>query len=309
MRVILAAPRGFCAGVNMAIEALTLAIETYGTPVYAYHEIVHNTWVVEQFRQQGVIFVNDLAEVPEGVPLLYSAHGVPPAIRRQAADRHLLTIDATCPLVTKVHREAIHFAEQGYTILLIGHAGHDEVVGTTGEAPQAMRLVESLADADRVDVPDPAKVAYLTQTTLSIDDAARIIEHLRQRFPHIVGPPQADICYATQNRQEAVRLLGGRVGRGLGRRQPEQLEQSAAGRTGTFLRRGGPPDRRTGRHRSGLVYRPGNGNNHGRRQRPETLVQDCAKRLRERFAASIETRTIRPEQLRFALPKPLRKPS
>ena len=157
MRVILAAPRGFCAGVNMAIEALELAISTYGTPLYVYHEIVHNKWVVQRFRQQGVIFVNDLAEVPEGVSLLYSAHGVPPEVRQQAAERHMKTIDATCPLVTKVHLEAVRFARQGYTILLIGHAGDDEVVGTMGEAPQSVRLVQTVADCDRVEVPDPVQ--------------------------------------------------------------------------------------------------------------------------------------------------------
>ena len=207
MRIILAGPRGFCAGVNMAIEALELAVGAYGTPLYVYHEIVHNKWVVDWFRRQGVVFVNDLADVPEGEHLLYSAHGVPPDIRQQAAARRLKTIDVTCPLVTKVHLEAMRFAKQGYTILLIGHAGHDEVVGTMGEAPQAIRLIQTTADVDSLEVPDPSKVAYLTQTTLSVNDAAEIVERLRWRFPEIVGPTRNDICYATQNRQEAVRQL------------------------------------------------------------------------------------------------------
>ena len=207
MRIILAGPRGFCAGVNMAIEALQRAVEAHGTPLYAYHEIVHNKWVVDWFRQRGVVFVNDLAEVPEGQHVLYSAHGVPPEVRRQAAQRRLKTIDATCPLVTKVHEEAIRFAREGYTILLIGHVGHDEVIGTMGEAPEAIRLIRTDADVEQVEVPDPSKVAYLTQTTLSVDDAVRIIEHLRRRFPLIVGPKRNDICYATQNRQEAIRTL------------------------------------------------------------------------------------------------------
>jgi 4-hydroxy-3-methylbut-2-enyl diphosphate reductase len=309
MRVILAAPRGFCAGVNMAIEALTRAIETYGTPLYAYHEIVHNTWVVERFRQQGVIFVDDLAEVPEGVPLLYSAHGVPPEVRRQAAERHLLTIDATCPLVTKVHREAVRFAGQGYTVLLIGHAGHDEVVGTTGEAPQSIRLIESLADADQVDVPDPSRVIYLTQTTLSVDDAARIIERLRRRFPQIIGPPQDDICYATQNRQEAVRLLAAEsdvvlvVGSQNSSNSQRLVELARSCGVAAHLI-DGPADIDLGWFSGEETVTITAG-----ASAPETLVEECVNRLRERFAASVETRTIRPEQLRFALPNPLREPS
>ena len=256
MRVILAAPRGFCAGVNMAIEALELAISTYGTPLYVYHEIVHNKWVVERFRRQGVVFVNDLAEVPEGVSLLYSAHGVPPEVRRQAAERHLKTIDATCPLVTKVHLEAIRFAQQGYTILLIGHAGHDEVVGTMGEAPQSVRLVQTVADCDRVEVPDPSKVAYLTQTTLSVDDASQIIERLRQRFPQIVGPARDDICYATQNRQEAVRILAPEADVVLVVGSQNSSNSRRLAEMARCLRRGGPFDRRAGRHRPGLVLGP-----------------------------------------------------
>src|SRR5437763_745280 len=207
MKIILAAPRGFCAGVNMAIESLDLTIRAFGTPIYVFHEIVHNKYVVETFRAKGAVFVDDLAAVPLGSTLLFSAHGVAPEIRRLARERRLRAIDATCPLVTKVHIEAVRFAREGYTILLIGHEGHDETIGTMGEAPQAMVLVESVEDADRLSFPDGAKLAYLTQTTLSVDDANRIIHRLKQRFPQLVGPPKEDICYATQNRQEAVSML------------------------------------------------------------------------------------------------------
>ncbi len=206
MKVILASPRGFCAGVNMAIDTLELALKLFGTPIYVYHEIVHNKYVVDRFRNLGAVFVDHLTEVPPGSHLLYSAHGVSPEIRRIAAERQLKTIDATCPLVTKVHLEAVRYAKEGYTIVLIGHDGHDEVIGTMGEAPAAIVLVETAEDVDCLEVETP-KLAYLTQTTLSVDDANRIIARLKQRFPHIVGPPKEDICYATQNRQEAVRLL------------------------------------------------------------------------------------------------------
>src|SRR5437016_8564420 len=207
MRILLAAPRGFCAGVNMAIESLDLAIRAFGTPIYVYHEIVHNKYVVDTFRAKGAVFVDSLADVPEGSTLLFSAHGVSPEIRDLARQRHLRAIDATCPLVTKVHLEAVRFAREGYTILLIGHEGHDEVVGTLGEAPNCIRLVQSETEVEALDLPTNAKVAYLTQTTLSVDDAEIIIRALRKKFPNIVGPSRDDICYATQNRQEAVKEL------------------------------------------------------------------------------------------------------
>src|SRR5262249_2903396 len=211
MKILLAAPRGFCAGVNMAIESLDLAIQAFGIPIYVYHEIVHNKYVVDTFRAKGAVFVDELDDVPPESTLLFSAHGVSPEIRRIARERRLRAIDATCPLGTKVHIEAVRFAREGYTILLIGHEGHDETIGTMGEAPQAIVLVGSVEDADRLEFPEGAKLAYLTQTTLSVDDANRIIERLKQRFPQLVGPPKEDICYATQNRQQAVRTLASEV--------------------------------------------------------------------------------------------------
>ncbi len=306
MRVILAAPRGFCAGVNMAIEALDQAIESFGTPLYVYHEIVHNKWVVERFRQRGVVFVDSLAEVPKGVTLLYSAHGVPPEIRRQAAERQLQTIDATCPLVTKVHMEAIRFARQGYTILLIGHAGHDEVVGTMGEVPNAIRLLQTVEDVDLVDIPDPSRVVYLTQTTLSVDDAARIIERIRLRFPQVVGPSKNDICYATQNRQEAVRILAdeadvvlvvGSQNSSNSRRLAELA--NSCGVDAHLIDGAADIDLEWFTGKETVMITAG-------ASAPETLVEDCVNLLREQFNASVETRVIREEQVRFALPKSLR---
>lgn len=303
MRIILAGPRGFCAGVNMAIEALEQALGAYGTPLYVYHEIVHNKWVVDWFRRQGVVFVGDLAEVPEGEHLLYSAHGVAPDIRRQAAERHLKTIDVTCPLVTKVHLEAVRFAKLGYTILLIGHAGHDEVVGTMGEAPDSIRLIQNTIDVDQIEVPDPAKVAYLTQTTLSVSDAAEIIDRLWTRFPQIVGPARDDICYATQNRQEAVRLLAAEadvvlvVGSQNSSNSQRLGELARACGVTTHLI-DGPADIKLNWFGGDetVVFTAG-------ASAPEALVQRCVSLLQDRFGSSIETRMVCEEKLRFALPK------
>src|SRR6266852_8617131 len=191
----------------MAIESLDRALDLFGTPLYVYHEIVHNRPVVERFRMRGVVFVDDVDEIPAGSTVLYSAHGVAPALRAASTARGLRAIDATCPLVTKVHLEAVRFAREGYTILLIGHEGHDEVIGTMGEAPANILLVQDEAEVDQLDLPADAKLAYLTQTTLSVDDANVIIDALKRRFPQIVGPSRDDICYATQNRQEAVKEL------------------------------------------------------------------------------------------------------
>src|SRR5438477_8944001 len=207
MRIILANPRGFCAGVNMAIDCVDAVLKLRGAPVYVYHEIVHNRHVVEDFKSRGVTFVEDVNEVPVGAVLVYSAHGISPAIRAAAKARKLVEIDATCPLVTKVHLEVLRFARNGYTILFIGHAKHDEAVGTVGEAPENIVVVETPEDVARVKVPDENKVAYVTQTTLSVADASRIISALQKRFPKIVAPPKEDICYATTNRQAAVSEL------------------------------------------------------------------------------------------------------
>src|SRR3954466_15292757 len=193
MRVILANPRGFCAGVNMAIESLERSLDLFGAPLFVYHEIVHNKYVVERFKRRGAVFVDSLDEGPRGAPLLYSAHGVSPQIREEARGRNLKAIDATCPLVTKVHLEAIKYAREGYTIVLIGHEGHDEVIGTMGEAPDRMVLVETPGDVEGLVVEDPEKVAYLTQTTLSVDDANVVIAALRAKFPKIANPVKDDI--------------------------------------------------------------------------------------------------------------------
>ncbi len=197
-------PRGFCAGVVRAVDIVELALEAYGAPVYVHHEIVHNTYVVEQLRRRGAIFVEAISEVPSGAVLVFSAHGVPPTVRDEAKERRLRVIDATCPLVTKVHMEALKFAREKRTIILIGHRDHQEIVGTSGEAPDRTLVVDSVEEVDALQVDDPNKLAFLTQTTLSLYDTQEIVARLRQRFPNILGPASDDICYATQNRQEAV---------------------------------------------------------------------------------------------------------
>jgi 4-hydroxy-3-methylbut-2-en-1-yl diphosphate reductase len=206
-RVLLAAPRGYCAGVDRAVQAVEQALELYGPPVYVRKEIVHNKHVVEELAKRGAIFVDQETEVPEGELVVFSAHGVAPSVHANAAARQLKTIDATCPLVTKVHVSARKFAERGYSIILIGHEGHEEVEGTTGEAPEAITLVQTVEDARAVEVSDPERVAFITQTTLSVDETAEIIAVLRQRFPDIVSSKSDDICYATTNRQIAVKQL------------------------------------------------------------------------------------------------------
>jgi 4-hydroxy-3-methylbut-2-enyl diphosphate reductase len=205
--LLLAAPRGFCAGVIRAIETVRAALRTLCPPVYVRKEIVHNEHVVKELMAEGAIFVDTLDEVPIGAVLIFSAHGVSPAVREDARQRGLRVIDATCPLVTKVHLEAIRYARENYSIVLIGHPDHDEVVGTAGEAPEAIRIVSSVDDVTRLDLPDASRVVYLTQTTLSVDDTADIVAALRERFPGIEGPPAQDICYATQNRQNAVKAM------------------------------------------------------------------------------------------------------
>jgi 4-hydroxy-3-methylbut-2-enyl diphosphate reductase len=206
-RVLLAAPRGYCAGVDRAVQAVEQALDLYGPPVYVRKEIVHNKHVVQELAKRGAIFVEEETEVPEGELVVFSAHGVAPSVHRNAASRQLRTIDATCPLVTKVHVEARKFAEQGYTIVLIGHEGHEEVEGTTGEAPDSIVLVQTADDVDDLEVADPDRVAYITQTTLSVDETSQIIARLREKFPNVVSPKSDDICYATTNRQIAVKQL------------------------------------------------------------------------------------------------------
>jgi 4-hydroxy-3-methylbut-2-enyl diphosphate reductase len=206
-KLLLAAPRGYCAGVDRAVQTVERALDIYGPPVYVRKEIVHNKHVVEQLRERGAVFVDQETEVPEGETVVFSAHGVAPSVHSNAEQRELRTIDATCPLVTKVHVEAKKFAAQGYTIVMVGHAGHEEVEGTMGEAPESIVLVETIEDVERLEVPDPDRVAHISQTTLSVDETRSIIGALREKFPNITGPRTDDICYATTNRQAAVRQM------------------------------------------------------------------------------------------------------
>ena len=306
MRIILAAPRGFCAGVNMAIESLDLAIRAFGTPIHVYHEIVHNKYVVETFKAKGAVFIDDLADVPHGATLLFSAHGVSPEIRRIARERRLRAIDATCPLVTKVHIEAVRFAREGYTILLIGHEGHDETIGTMGEAPHSIRLVESVEDADQLEYAPDAKLAYLTQTTLSVDDANRIIYRLKSRFPQLVGPPKEDICYATQNRQEAVRMLTDEADLVLvlGSQNSSnslRLKEIAreAGIPAQLIDGASDIDDGWFDGVETVVITAG-------ASAPESVVEECIEYLKSRYAALVESRTLRQEDVHFPLPRELR---
>ena len=307
MKIILAAPRGFCAGVNMAIECLDLSIKTLGSPVYVYHEIVHNKHVVETFQGNGAIFVDSLEDVPIGSNLLFSAHGISPQIREQARQRELYAIDATCPLVTKVHLEAVRYAKKGFTILLIGHEGHDEVIGTMGEAPEAMLLVESEEDVDRLEIADESKIAYLTQTTLSVDDANRIINRIRERFPNIEAPPKGDICYATQNRQEAVRIIadddvqlvlvvGSQNSSNSLRLKEIAIEQ---GKSAYLIDGVEDIDNSWFESVKTLMITAG-------ASAPENLVQDCVEYIKEHFDAEVESRVIREERVHFNLPKELK---
>ncbi len=306
MKILLANPRGFCAGVNMAIECLDEAIRICGPDIYVYHEIVHNKYVVEKFTAQGVTFVDDLEDVPEGAFLLYSAHGVSPELREHAAQRKLRTIDATCPLVTKVHLEAVRYANQNYHIVLIGHEGHDEVIGTMGEAPESITLVETAEDVDRLEFPPGAKIAYLTQTTLSVSEASLVIEQLRKRFPKIESPPKEDICYATTNRQEAVSTLAPEadVVLVLGSQNSsnsKRLAEIAAGMGKSAYLIDGvdeiQSDWFTGKET--VLITAG-------ASAPEVVVQECIDQLVETYAATVELSTIREENVQFQLPKELR---
>lgn len=306
MEIILANPRGFCAGVNMAIDCLDKAIELFDSNIYVYHEIVHNKYVVERFTNQGVKFVNKIAEVPEGAVLLFSAHGVSPEIRAEAKQRQLHAIDATCPLVTKVHLEAIRYARDGFHILLIGHEGHDEVIGTMGEVPESITLIETADDVDELPFSTDDKIAYLTQTTLSVEEASVVIQRLRQRYPQIVSPPKEDICYATTNRQEAVAALmtNADVIIVLGSQNSSNSKRLAEiGRTKnipSYLVDGAADlqaewftDCQTVLVTAGASA-------------PEVVVQECLDHLVKNHNATVREETFRTENVTFPLPRELR---
>lgn len=306
MKILLANPRGFCAGVNMAIESLDRALDLFGAPLYVYHEIVHNKYVVDRFKNRGVTFVESIDEVPRGAPLLYSAHGVSPEVRRLSRERNLKAIDATCPLVTKVHLEAVKYAMEGYIIILIGHEGHDEVIGTMGEAPERMVLVEDVEGVEKLDLPPDAKVAYLTQTTLSVDDANVIIEALRRKFPRIANPPKDDICYATQNRQEAVRELAsaaelvlvlGSQNSSNSRRLAEIAAQ--LGKPAHLIDGVSEIDNAWFDGVGSVLITAG-------ASAPEEVVQECVEYLVREFGAAIDEQWVREENVHFPLPRSLR---
>jgi 4-hydroxy-3-methylbut-2-enyl diphosphate reductase len=306
MKVFLANPRGFCAGVNMAIECLDQALKICGSKIFVYHEIVHNKYVVERFTRQGVTFVDTIEEVPEGSILLYSAHGVSPQVRELARARRLKTIDATCPLVTKVHLEAVRFSKDGYHMILIGHEGHDEVIGTMGEAPGKISLVDSPDDVDRLEVPPGIKLAYLTQTTLSINEANRVIERLKQRFPDIVGPTKEDICYATTNRQEAVSALTPDVDMVIvlgsqNSSNSQRLREIATEQGKPAHLIDGVAELRPEWFRgiNGVLITAG-------ASAPEVVVQECVEYLRREFGAEVAEITIRQEDVHFQVPRELR---
>ena len=306
MKILLASPRGFCAGVNMAVQSLELALKHFGAPVYVYHEIVHNQYVVKSFQTKGAVFVDSLDEIPPKSTVLFSAHGVAPAIRKLAQERQLHAIDATCPLVTKVHLEAIKFAKENYTIVLIGHDGHDEVIGTMGEAPEAIVLVESTEDVNRLEYSPDTKLAYLTQTTLSVDDANRIIEGLKTRFPWIVGPPKEDICYATQNRQEAVRVIASDATKVvvLGSQNSsnsQRLRELAQEQGRKAFLIDGPEDlSREWFDDSDVVLVTAGAS------APEEVISRTLEWLQENFNAELELREVRKEEVHFPLPRALR---
>jgi len=285
MQIILAEPRGFCTGVTRAVQSLENAVEQFGAPIYVYHEIVHNTWIVEDFRRKGVIFVDTVDEVPEGSRLMFSAHGVSPEIREIANERSLKTIDATCPLVKKVHDCAFDYALKGYKIILIGHRNHDEIVGVVGEVPNSIWVVENEAEIDALTFNKDEKLAYLTQTTLDVTETFQQIERLKARFPQIVGPPLSNICGATQRRQDAVRelcpqadmvIVVGSLSSSNSRRLAEQAEKLGVR---SFLVDGAdeiPLNEFTGNETILLTAGA---------SAPEHLVQECVNLLKERFGA------------------------
>ncbi len=305
--ILLASPRGFCAGVDRAIEIVELALEVYGKPVYVRHEIVHNRHVVGGLRRQGAIFTENLAEVPEGSLLIFSAHGISPAVRREAEQRKLRTLDATCPLVTKVHVEALRYARDGFDIVLVGHRGHVEVEGTLGHAPGRMHLVETIADVAKLEVLSPDKLAVLTQTTLSVDDTREIVAALRERFPNIRLPGKDDICYATQNRQNAVKALTERcdvvlvVGATSSSNSNRLVEVAAArGARAQLVEDAHSIDPRWLDGASCVGVTAG-------ASTPEFLVKAVTERLVELGGSRVESLAIVDEGVRFTLPPELKR--
>jgi 4-hydroxy-3-methylbut-2-en-1-yl diphosphate reductase len=309
-RVLLAKPRGYCAGVDRAVQTVEKALERFGAPVYVRKQIVHNTHVVRTLEERGAIFVEETDAVPEGSVVVFSAHGVAPEVRAEAKERGLRTIDATCPLVTKVHNEARRFAAQDYDILLIGHEGHEEVVGTTGEAPDNIRLVDGPAGSDSVQVRDPARVAWLSQTTLSVDETAETVTELRKRFPLLLDPPSDDICYATQNRQAAVKQIAAEsdlvivVGSTNSSNSVRLVEVAKdAGADAAYL-----VDDASGIEQSWLDGASTIGVTSGASV-PEDLVAGVLARLAESGFADVEEVEAVRERMVFGLPRELRKPA
>jgi 4-hydroxy-3-methylbut-2-enyl diphosphate reductase len=309
-RVLLAKPRGYCAGVDRAVQTVEQALERFGAPVYVRKQIVHNTHVVQELERRGAIFVEETDEVPEGSVVIFSAHGVAPEVRSEAKERQLRTIDATCPLVTKVHNEARRFAAQGYDILLIGHEGHEEVIGTTGEAPEHIHLVDGPAGSDSVEVRDPAKIAWLSQTTLSVDETNETVAALRERFPQLLDPPSDDICYATQNRQAAVKQIASKsdvvivVGSRNSSNSVRLVEVAKdAGARAAYL-----VDDASAIEPSWVADAMTVGVTSGASV-PEELVAGVLARLAETGFGAVEEIEVVPERMVFALPHELRKPT
>ena len=301
-RVLLLKPRGFCAGVVRAIDIVKIALETFGAPIYVRREIVHNRYVVNELAEKGAIFVHEIEEVPAGARVIFSAHGVSPAVRDTSRERHLKVIDATCPLVTKVHIEAVKFAKQGYSLILIGHRDHDEIEGTLGEAPEATQVVSSAAEVDALQVPDPDRVAYLTQTTLSLDEARDIIHALKVKFPNIVGPHSQDICYATENRQVAVRNVAHNadlvlvVGSTNSSNSNRLVEVSRnLGTIGYLIDNSQAIDPEWLRGVNNVAVTAG-------ASAPEVLVEDVVNYLRLNGFENVEEVEVMPENVRFGLP-------
>jgi 4-hydroxy-3-methylbut-2-enyl diphosphate reductase len=301
-RVLLLKPRGFCAGVVRAVDIVQIALEAFGAPIYVRKEIVHNSYVVDDLRQKGAIFVNELDEVPAGARVSYSAHGVSPAVREAAKERGLKVVDATCPLVTKVHVEAIKFAKQGYSLVLVGHRDHEEVEGTQGEAPDVTQVVSTVQEVEKLVVPDPNKVAYLTQTTLSLDEAKYMIDALKKKFPNIVGPHAQDICYATENRQTAVKNVahGADLVLVVGSRNSSNsnrlVEVSQNLGTKSYLIDKADhiePQWLEGVNTVAITAGA---------SAPEILVQEVVEYLQQKGYGSVEEVEVMPENVRFGLP-------